>query len=118
LVVLTVIAVARRLPIQRMRALIDRAGPPRLVLFIERAPLSSLPDELTSYEGDVMCWLVDSGQAPFRMRVLHGKAECLRHSEICDGRLEVRELLVSRPAPNSQLKRIQSQPVLPHRERN
>jgi len=43
------------------------------------APLSLLPNELASYEGDVMCWLVHSGQAPFRMRVLHGKAERLRH---------------------------------------
>jgi hydroxymethylpyrimidine pyrophosphatase-like HAD family hydrolase len=43
------------------------------------APLSLLPNELASYEGDVMCWLVDSGQPPFRMRVIHGKAERLRH---------------------------------------
>lgn len=45
----------------------------------ESAPLSLLPDQLTSYEGDVMCWLVRSGQVPFRMRVLRGKAERLRH---------------------------------------
>ena len=45
----------------------------------DSAPLSLLPDELTSYDGDVMCWLVRSGQAPFRMRVLRGKAERLRH---------------------------------------
>lgn len=45
----------------------------------DSAPLSLLPDALPSYEGDVMCWLVHSGQAPFRMRVLHSKAERLRH---------------------------------------
>jgi hypothetical protein len=43
------------------------------------APLSPLPNELASYEGDVMCWLVRSGLAPFRMRVIHGKAQRLRH---------------------------------------
>ena len=43
------------------------------------APLSLLPNELASYEGDVMCWMVRSGLAPFRMRVVHGTAERLRH---------------------------------------
>jgi hydroxymethylpyrimidine pyrophosphatase-like HAD family hydrolase len=43
------------------------------------AHISLLPDELTSYEGDVMCWFVHGGEAPFRMRVIHGKAERLRH---------------------------------------
>ncbi|MGH9695135.1 MAG: DUF5752 family protein, partial [Bryobacteraceae bacterium] len=43
------------------------------------ASLSLLPNELTSYDGDVMCWLVHSGLEPFRMRVIHAKAERLRH---------------------------------------
>jgi hypothetical protein len=46
----------------------------------DNAALSLLPDQLTAYEGDVMCWVVHSGQAPFRMRVLHARAERLRHN--------------------------------------
>jgi hypothetical protein len=45
----------------------------------DNAALPLLPDQLTAYEGDVMCWVVHSGQAPFRMRVLHARAERLRH---------------------------------------
>jgi hypothetical protein len=46
---------------------------------LDNSALSLLPDQLTAYEGDVMCWVVQSGQAPFRMRVLHARAERLRH---------------------------------------
>ena len=63
-----VIAVGRT-PLDTFRQFATTAG----------APLSLLPNELSSYEGDVMCWPVRSGRAPFRMRVLHGKAERLRH---------------------------------------
>jgi hypothetical protein len=60
---------------------VGRAPPDTFRQFVttsDNAVLSLLPDQLTAYEGDVMCWVVHSGQAPFRMRVLHARAERLR----------------------------------------
>jgi hypothetical protein len=44
-----------------------------------KQPFSLLPDQLGKSEGDVACWLVQSGQDPFPMHVIHGKAELIRH---------------------------------------
>ncbi|WP_300779399.1 HAD-IIB family hydrolase [Enhydrobacter sp.] len=44
-----------------------------------KLPFSLLPDQLTNSEGDVTCWLVQSGQDPFPMHVTHGKADRIRH---------------------------------------
>jgi phosphoglycolate phosphatase (TIGR01487 family) len=44
-----------------------------------KLPFSLLPDQMTNSEGDVACWLVQSGQDPFPMHVIHGKAERIRH---------------------------------------
>ena len=64
-----VVAVGRK-PLETFRQFAATSG---------SAPLSFLPNELASYEDDVICWLVRSGLAPFRMRVIHGKAQRLRH---------------------------------------
>lgn len=69
LAMVDVVVAVGRAPLDTFRQFAAKSG----------APLSLLPNELTSYEGDVMCWLVRGGLAPFRMRVLHGKAERLRH---------------------------------------
>jgi hydroxymethylpyrimidine pyrophosphatase-like HAD family hydrolase len=44
-----------------------------------KVPFSLLPDQLTNTRGDVACWLVRSGQDPFPMQVIRGKAERIRH---------------------------------------
>jgi phosphoglycolate phosphatase (TIGR01487 family) len=44
-----------------------------------KLPFSLLPDQLANADGDVTCWLVQSGQDPFPMHVTHGKAERIRH---------------------------------------
>ena len=44
-----------------------------------KLPFSLLSDQLTNPDGDVTCWLVHSGQDPFRMHVTHGKMERIRH---------------------------------------
>jgi hypothetical protein len=59
------------------RALLDTLR--QCATTLDSTPLSRLPEELTSYEGDVMCRLARSRQARFRMRVLRGKTERLRH---------------------------------------
>ena len=44
-----------------------------------KLPFSLLPDQLTNSDGDVACWLVQSGQDPFPMHVTHSKADRIRH---------------------------------------
>jgi HAD superfamily hydrolase (TIGR01484 family) len=44
-----------------------------------KLPFSLLPDQPANPDGDVTCWLVNSGQDPFRMHVTHGKVERIRH---------------------------------------
>lgn len=44
-----------------------------------KLPFSLLPDQLPNSDGDVTCWLIQSGQDPFPMHVTHGKAERIRH---------------------------------------
>lgn len=44
-----------------------------------KLPFSLLPDQLPNSDGDVTCWLVQSGQDPFPMHVTHGKADRIRH---------------------------------------
>jgi HAD superfamily hydrolase (TIGR01484 family) len=46
---------------------------------VSKLPFSLLPDQLTNSDGDVTCWFVSSGQDPFPMRVVHGKADRIRH---------------------------------------
>ena len=70
LAMIDVVVAVGRAPLDTFRQFAGASG---------NVPLSLLPNKLPSYEGDVMCWLVHSGEAPFRMRVLHGKAERLRH---------------------------------------
>ena len=70
LAMVDVVVAVGRTPLDTFRQFAAKSG---------SAPLSLLPNELRSYVGDVMCWLVHSGVAPFRMRVVHGKAERLRH---------------------------------------
>jgi hypothetical protein len=44
-----------------------------------KLPFSVPSDQLTNSGGEVACWLVRSGQHPFAMHPLHGKAERIRH---------------------------------------
>jgi hypothetical protein len=44
-----------------------------------KLPFSLLPDQLANPDGDVTCWLVNSGQDPFRMHVTHSRIERIRH---------------------------------------
>jgi HAD superfamily hydrolase (TIGR01484 family) len=44
-----------------------------------KLPFTLLPDQLTNADGDVTCWLVDSGQDPFPMHVMYGKSDRIRH---------------------------------------
>jgi hypothetical protein len=44
-----------------------------------KLPFSLLPNQPADVDGDVTCWLVHSGQDPFRMHIAHVKIERIRH---------------------------------------